>query len=77
MWIAHFRLSHGEGSIALFGTVNIVSSTVHFHLFDSAHGWLYVFGVGVPGGVAAAMTPKSGIQIPGSTQFGITSRSQN
>ena len=56
MWIAHFRLFRGEGSIAWFGTVivieNIVSSTVHSHLFDSAHGWLYVFGVGVLGGMA-------------------------
>ncbi len=56
MWIAHFRLFRGEGSIAWFGTVivieNIVSSTVHSHLFDSAHGWLYVFGVGVLGGTA-------------------------
>jgi hypothetical protein len=56
MWIAHFRLFRGDGSIAWFGTVivieNIVSSTVHSHLFDSAHGWLYVFGVGVLGGMA-------------------------
>jgi O-antigen ligase len=56
MWIAHFLLFRGEGSIAWFGTVivieNIVSSTVHSHLFDSAHGWFYVFGVGVLGGMA-------------------------
>jgi hypothetical protein len=71
MWIAHLRLFRGEGSIAWFGTVivveNIASSTVHSHLFDSAHGWLYVFGVGVLGGMAlhnrtesvtVAMTPN-------------------
>jgi hypothetical protein len=56
MWIAHFRLFRGAGSIAWLGTVivvkNIVSSTVHTHLFDSVHGWLYVFGVGVLGGMA-------------------------
>ncbi len=56
MWIAHFTLFRGEGSIAWFGTVivveNIVSSTVHSHLFDSSHGWFYVFGVGVLGGMA-------------------------
>jgi O-antigen ligase len=56
MWIAHFRLFRGDGSIAWFGTVvvveNVVSSTVHSHLFDFAHGWLYVFGVGVLGGMA-------------------------
>jgi hypothetical protein len=56
MWIAHFRLFRGDGTIAWFGTVivveNVVSSTVHSHLFDSAYGWLYVFGVGVLGGIA-------------------------
>jgi hypothetical protein len=55
MWIAHFRLFRGEGTVAWFGTVvvgeNIVSSAVHSHLFDSANGWLYVFGVGVLGGM--------------------------
>ena len=56
MWIAHFRLFGGDGTIAWIGTVividNIISSTVHSHLFDSTHGWLYVFGVGVFGGMA-------------------------
>jgi O-antigen ligase len=55
MWFAHFRLFRRYGKIAWIGTVivieNIVSSTVHTHLFDSAHGWLYVFGVGVLGGM--------------------------
>jgi hypothetical protein len=40
---------------AWLGTVivieNIVSSAVHSHLSDSTHGWLYVFGVGVLGGM--------------------------
>ena len=70
MWIAHLRLFSGEGIIAWIGTVivleNILSSAVHSHLFDSAHGWLYVFGVGVLGGMslrdradsAAAVAPK-------------------
>ena len=56
MWIAHLRLFGGDGTIAWIGTVividNIISSTVHSHLFDSTHGWLYVFGVGVLGGMA-------------------------
>jgi O-antigen ligase len=56
MWIAHLRLFGGDGAIAWIGTVividNIISSTVHSHLFDSTHGWLYVFGVGVLGGMA-------------------------
>jgi len=56
MWIAHLRLFRCNGALAWLGAVividNIISSTVHSHLFDSAHGWLYVFGVGVLGGTA-------------------------
>jgi O-antigen ligase len=55
MWIAHFLLFRGEGIVAWIGTVivveNVVSSLVHSHLFDFANGWLYVFGVGVAGGM--------------------------
>jgi len=29
---------------------NVLSSTVHSHLFDFNAGWLYVFGVGALGG---------------------------
>jgi O-antigen ligase len=65
MWIAHFRLFRSEGMIAWLGTVivveNIVSSTVHSHLFDSAHGWLYVFGVGVLGGMALHKRTESAV----------------
>jgi hypothetical protein len=54
MWIAHLLLFRNGGVTAWIGTVvvveNIVSSTVHTHLFDFTHGWLYVFGVGVLGG---------------------------
>ena len=31
---------------------NIASAPFNSHLFDSFHGWLYVFGVGVLGGIA-------------------------
>jgi hypothetical protein len=31
---------------------NIVSSSLHSHLFDSNNGWLYAFGVGVLGGIS-------------------------
>ncbi len=44
-----------DRAIAWLGTVvvveNIVSSLFHTHLFDFNNGWLYVFGVGVLGGV--------------------------
>lgn len=55
MWIGHLLLFRGYDVIAWLGTVvvveNIISSTVHSHLFDFANGWLYIFGVGVLGGM--------------------------
>lgn len=59
MWIAHIALFSGPSfsgpsAFAWFGLVvvveNILSSTVHSHLFDFNNGWLYVFGVGILGG---------------------------
>ena len=54
MWIAHLALFRGQSVIAWLGLVvaveNILSSTVHSHLFDFNSGWLYVFGIGVLGG---------------------------
>ena len=56
MWVAHLALFRGGGLISWFGLVvvtqNIVSSLFNSHLFDSFHGWLYVFGFGVLGGMA-------------------------
>jgi O-antigen ligase len=67
MWIAHLLLFRGASATAWLGTVvvveNIMSSTVHTHLFDFSNGWLYVFGVGVLGGTALrerADAPVSG-----------------
>lgn len=54
MWIAHIALFTEPSTLAWIGLVlvaeNILSSTVHSHLFDFNNGWLYVFGVGVLGG---------------------------
>jgi O-antigen ligase len=54
MWIAHIALFTGPSALAWLGLVlvaeNVLSSTVHSHLFDFNNGWLYVFGVGVLGG---------------------------
>lgn len=56
MWIAHLSLFRDTSPAAWIGAVvvleNIVSSTVHTHLFDFSNGWLYVLGVGVAGGAA-------------------------
>src|SRR5262249_39320802 len=56
MWIAHLTLfTGGSGPVAWVGTIvvvqNIVSSLFNSHLFDFTSGWLYVFGVGVVGGM--------------------------
>jgi O-antigen ligase len=55
MWAAHFMLFAREGLVAWMGMVvvteNIVSSLFNSHLFDFTSGWLYVFGVGVVGGM--------------------------
>ncbi len=56
MWFAHLALFRGGGLVAWIGIVmvvqNIASAPFNSHLFDSFHGWLYAFGVGVLGGIA-------------------------
>ncbi len=56
MWVAHFMLFCGGGLNAWIGMIivvqNVVSSLFNSHLFDFTQGWLYVFGVGVAGGMA-------------------------
>lgn len=56
MWVAHFMLFRGSGLIAWIGIVivtqNVVGSLVNSHLFDFTQAWLYIFGVGVAGGMA-------------------------
>jgi len=53
-WIVHLALFRGPGVLTWLGLVvvveNVLSSTVHSHLFDFNSGWLYVFGVGAIGG---------------------------
>jgi TRAP-type C4-dicarboxylate transport system permease small subunit len=55
MWIAHLLLFSGGGLTAWVGMAvvvqNVASSTFNSHLFDFTSGWLYVFGVGVVGGM--------------------------
>ena len=36
---------------------NIISSLFNSHLFDFTQGWIYVFGVGVAGGLIFAAGP--------------------
>jgi O-antigen ligase len=56
LWLSHFLLFRGEaGLVAWIGEMvvvqNIVSSLFNSHLFDFTQGWIYVFGVGVAGGM--------------------------
>jgi O-antigen ligase len=55
MWFAHYSLFLSRDLTAWIGTVvvveNVVSSMSSSHLFDFVHGWLYVVGVGVAGGM--------------------------
>jgi O-antigen ligase len=63
MWIAHLALFRGAGFVVWLGLVivlqNVVSSLFNSHLFDFFHGWLYVFGVGVVGGMALRETSNA------------------
>jgi O-antigen ligase len=56
MWAAHVMLFRGAGLTTWIGTVvvtsNVVSSFFNSHLFDFTQAWLYIFGVGVAGGMA-------------------------
>jgi hypothetical protein len=59
MWVAHFTMFWGGGWTTWVGLVvvieNIVSSAVNSQLFNFSQGWLYVFGVGVAGGMVRKM----------------------
>jgi O-antigen ligase len=55
MWVAHFLLFSGNGLLSVIGAIvvahNVVSSLFDLYLFAFVPGWLYVFGVGVIGGM--------------------------
>jgi O-antigen ligase len=55
MWVAHMALFSGTGLVPWIGLTvvvqNVVTSQFNSHLFDFTQGWLYVFGVGVIGGM--------------------------
>ena len=55
MWAAHLLLFRGASIADWCGLIivaqNVVASLFNSHLFDFTQGWLYVFGVGVAGGM--------------------------
>ena len=63
MWIAHLALFFDRTLVAWFGLVvvmqNIVGSFFNSYLFDFSQGWLYVFGVGVTGGIVLCGAPRT------------------
>ena len=63
MWIAHLALFRDRTLVAWFGLVvamqNIVGSLFNSYLFDFSQGWLYVFGVGVAGGMVLHGAPRT------------------
>jgi hypothetical protein len=68
MWAAQFRMFLQPGFTAWIGlsvvAQNVIGSLFNSHLFDFSQGWLYVFGVGIAGGVMlrrpAAGTARKG-----------------
>jgi hypothetical protein len=74
MWAAHLALFRSTEQAAWIGSIvvlqNIIGSMFNSHLFDFLHGWLYVVGVGVAGGlILQSRCPAASLQmkIPGST----------
>ena len=64
MWIAHFGLFlRGAGLAAWIGLVvvaqNVLGGLFNTHLFDFVQGWIYIFGVGVMGGVMFAQSRQA------------------
>jgi O-antigen ligase len=61
MWLTHLRLFRGPGLASWIGLLvvvqNVASSLFNSHLFDFVEGWMYVFGVGVAGGMSLRAAP--------------------
>jgi O-antigen ligase len=55
MWFAHLLLFRGDGLVAWVGVAlvvqNIVAGLFNASLVEFTHGWMYIFGVGVLGGM--------------------------
>ena len=61
MWLVHLALFRAGSLAAWFGLLvasyNIVSSLFNSHLFDFVQGLIYVFAVGVLGGIMRRDAP--------------------
>ena len=78
LWIAHLRLFGTAGLWAWAGLVivvqNIVGSLFNSNLFDFTHGWAYVIGVGICGGMALAKAGQGAPPLPERQVIGDTTR---
>jgi O-antigen ligase len=63
MWVAHVLLFCTTGLIAWLGLVvvlqNVIGSLFNTYLFESGQGWLYIFGIGITGGVVLSGAPNA------------------
>ena len=68
MWLVHLLLFRGESFVAWLGILvvvqNIFTSLFNSHLFDFHEGWMYVFGVGVAGGMTLAAKQRGLLAVP-------------
>ena len=64
--LPHRGLDRWIGTVVV--VENVVSSLAHSHLFDFMRGWLYVFGVGVTGGMVQRQSPAAPARNPASRQ---------
>lgn len=68
LWLAHLAIFRGTGPVAWIGLIvvvqNVISSAFNSHLFDFSQGWLYVFGVGVLGGMVQGTSSRSPVIQP-------------
>lgn len=66
IWIAHFLLFLRTAGLAAFVGLmvvaqNIVGSLFNSYLFDFTHGWIYIFGVGIAGGVILSRSHEQAV----------------
>jgi O-antigen ligase len=72
MWMAHLWLFRGDGFASWLGLISVVqligSSFFNSHLSDFTQGWIYVFAVGVLGGMVLGGAPDAWRKRPSLTR---------
>ncbi len=55
MWLSHLLLFRGDGFVPWLGTAlvvqNVIAGIFNTSLVEFTHGWMYIFGVGILGGM--------------------------